>query len=80
LDLPRKSKLKEHREIRDEDGFLVRHFAGAVCYQTQHFIEKNNDALHDSLEMLAQVTFQIVPVPTFANVSGKSRKFVIRPI
>ena len=56
LDLPRKSKLKEHREIRDEDGFLVRHFAGAVCYQTQHFIEKNNDALHDSLEMLAQVS------------------------
>jgi myosin-6 len=55
LDLPRKSKLKEHREIRDEDGFLIRHFAGAVCYQTHHFIEKNNDALHDSLEMLAQV-------------------------
>jgi len=54
LALPRKSKLREHREIRDDDGFLVRHFAGAVCYQTQHFILKNNDALHASLEMLAQ--------------------------
>ena len=54
LDLPRKSKLKEHREIRDDDGFLIRHFAGAVCYQTKHFIEKNNDALHASLEAIVQ--------------------------
>lgn len=34
LDVPRKSKLKYHREIRDDEGFLIRHFAGAVCYQT----------------------------------------------
>ena len=34
LALPRKSKLRDHREIRDDEGFLVRHFAGAVCYQT----------------------------------------------
>jgi len=52
--LPRKSKLKEHREIRDHDGFLIRHFAGAVCYQTKQFIEKNNDALHASLEAIVQ--------------------------
>jgi len=54
LSLPRKSKVREHREIRDDDGFLIRHFAGAVCYQTKHFIEKNNDALHTSLEVLTQ--------------------------
>ena len=54
IDLPRKSKLKEHREIRDDDGFLIRHFAGAVCYQTRLFIEKNNDALHASLEAIVQ--------------------------
>ena len=54
LALPRKSKLREHREIRDDDGFLIRHFAGAVCYTTSQFIEKNNDALHASLEALAQ--------------------------
>ena len=54
LALPRKSKLREHREIRDDDGFLVRHFAGAVCYETANFIEKNNDALHASLEALVQ--------------------------
>ncbi|KAG8194895.1 hypothetical protein JTE90_029186 [Oedothorax gibbosus] len=50
LDIPRKSKLKYHREIRDNEGFLIRHFAGAVCYETFSFIEKNNDALHASLE------------------------------
>lgn len=40
--------------LRDEEGFLVRHFAGAVCYNTNQFIEKNNDALHASLEGLVQ--------------------------
>ncbi len=34
LHVPRKSKLKSHRELRDDEGFLVRHFAGAVCYTT----------------------------------------------
>lgn len=34
LSLPRASRLKAHRTLRDEEGFLVRHFAGAVCYNT----------------------------------------------
>lgn len=34
----------------------MRHFAGAVCYQTSQFIDKNNDALHLSLEQLVQTT------------------------
>ncbi|KAL5282800.1 MYO6 family protein [Megaselia abdita] len=54
LAFPRASRLKAHRTLRDEDGFLVRHFAGAVCYNTEQFIEKNNDALHASLEGLVQ--------------------------
>jgi len=54
LDVPRKSKLKSHREIRDDEGFLVRHFAGGVVYSTSQFIEKNNDALHSSLAFLIQ--------------------------
>ncbi|XP_050720790.1 unconventional myosin-VI-like isoform X3 [Eriocheir sinensis] len=54
LALPRKSKLRDHREIRDDEGFLIRHFAGAVCYQTAQFLEKNNDALHASLKALVQ--------------------------
>ena len=52
LAVPRKSKLRSHREIRDDEGFLIRHFAGAVCYETMAFIDKNNDALHASLEAL----------------------------
>ncbi|XP_064629701.1 unconventional myosin-VI-like isoform X2 [Lineus longissimus] len=54
LSIPRKSKLKSHRDLRDDEGILIRHFAGAVVYHTQQFIEKNNDALHTSLEILVQ--------------------------
>ena len=35
--LPRKSPLQAHRNLRDDQGFIVRHFAGAVCYQTVGF-------------------------------------------
>ncbi|XP_048841049.1 myosin VIa isoform X5 [Brienomyrus brachyistius] len=52
LTIPRKSKLTVHRNVRDDEGFIVRHFAGAVCYETIRFVEKNNDALHTSLEGL----------------------------
>lgn len=54
LHVPRSSRLKAHRELRDHEGFLLRHFAGAVCYSTGQFIEKNNDALHASLGVLMQ--------------------------
>uniref|UniRef100_A0A914ELL3 Myosin motor domain-containing protein n=1 Tax=Acrobeloides nanus TaxID=290746 RepID=A0A914ELL3_9BILA len=56
LETPRKSKLREHRDIRDDEGFMIRHYAGAVCYQTSLFLEKNNDALHASLEMLMETS------------------------
>lgn len=52
LSIPRKSKLAIHRNLRDDEGFIIRHFAGAVCYETTQFVEKNNDALHMSLESL----------------------------
>ncbi|XP_052571163.1 LOW QUALITY PROTEIN: unconventional myosin-VI [Peromyscus californicus insignis] len=52
LTIPRKSKLAVHRNLRDNEGFIIRHFAGAVCYETTQFVEKNNDALHMSLESL----------------------------
>ncbi|CAF3868719.1 unnamed protein product [Rotaria sp. Silwood1] len=54
LNFPRKSKLRTSRGIRDDEGFLVQHFAGSVVYSTAQFIEKNNDALHVSLLSLAQ--------------------------
>uniref|UniRef100_A0A4W6FCC7 Unconventional myosin-VI n=1 Tax=Lates calcarifer TaxID=8187 RepID=A0A4W6FCC7_LATCA len=40
LTVPRKSKLTIHRNLRDDEGFIIR------------AIEKNNDALHMSLESL----------------------------
>ena len=33
LSLPRESKLNQHRSLRDNEGLLIRHFAGAVCYK-----------------------------------------------
>lgn len=41
LSLPRTSRLKAHRTLRDEEGFLVRHFAGAVCYTTVSYMHTN---------------------------------------
>lgn len=76
LGLPRSSRLKAHRTLRDEEGFLVRHFAGAVCYNTEQFIEKNNDALHASLEGLVQecenpLLKQLFPSGSNTSVRGK---------
>ncbi len=52
LQLPRKSKMSYYKSLRDNEGFIIRHFAGAVCYQTQNFIDKNNDALTADLAFL----------------------------
>lgn len=54
LALPRNSRLKAHREIRDDEGFLVRHFAGAVCYQTVSWNYKNKLSLHFELFSVLQ--------------------------
>ncbi|XP_055005723.1 unconventional myosin-VI-like [Boleophthalmus pectinirostris] len=40
LSIPRKSKLAIHRNVRDDEGFIVRHFAGAVCYETFVFVAR----------------------------------------
>ena len=34
LQTPRKSRLALYKSWKDEEGFLIRHFAGAVCYTT----------------------------------------------
>jgi len=52
LQLPRKSKMSYYKSLRDNEGFIIRHFAGAVCYQTTNFIDKNNDALTADLAFL----------------------------
>ena len=52
LQLPRKSKMSYYKSLRDNEGFIIRHFAGAVCYQTHDFMHKNNDALTFDLHAL----------------------------
>lgn len=74
LALPRASRLKIHRTIRDDEGFLVRHFAGAVCYNTNQFIEKNNDALHASLECLVQESEHPLMKKLFSSTNTTSTK------
>jgi myosin-6 len=53
LQVPRKSKMSYYKKMRDNEGFIVRHFAGAVCYDGPGFLDKNNDALtHDLADMV----------------------------
>jgi myosin-6 len=44
--------MSYYKSLRDNEGFIIRHFAGAVCYQTASFIDKNNDALTSDLAFL----------------------------
>lgn len=74
LDTPRKSKVKIHREMRDDEGLLIRHYAGSVCYETKNFIEKNNDQLYNSLEILIeQSTFPLLVSLFTSSSSGPSK-------
>lgn len=74
ITLPRTSKLKAHRELRDDEGFVIRHYAGGVCYQTSQFIEKNNDALHASLEGLIQESSNHFLCTQFAKLPSQKGK------
>eukprot|EP00069_Balaena_mysticetus_P012974 bmy_07882T0 len=42
LSIPRKSKLAVHRNIRDDEGFIIRHFAGAslICESRDKFVRE----------------------------------------
>ena len=51
----------------------MRHFAGAVCYTTCNFIEKNNDALHASLEGLVQECKQTFVRKLFEAADGNGQ-------
>jgi myosin-6 len=43
-----------YKKMLDNEGFVIRHFAGAVCYTTTDFMDKNNDALTHDLHELMQ--------------------------
>ena len=46
---PRKSPVTKYKTLTDSEAFILRHFAGAVCYNVNGFVDKNTDGLHDSL-------------------------------
>ncbi|EFO99385.1 CRE-HUM-8 protein [Caenorhabditis remanei] len=79
LDTPRKSKVKTHREMRDDEGLLIRHYAGSVCYETKQFVEKNDDQLHNSLQILIEqsaspLLVSLFPSATSSRPSGNKLK------
>ncbi|KAJ1620313.1 P-loop containing nucleoside triphosphate hydrolase protein, partial [Pavlovales sp. CCMP2436] len=45
-------KTRRGNSLNSDDGFIVRHFAGDVCYSTEGFLEKNAENLHAELELL----------------------------
>ncbi|KAE9547021.1 hypothetical protein FO519_009767 [Halicephalobus sp. NKZ332] len=79
---PRRSRLRGYRNMRDNEGFLIRHYAGAVCYRTFHFLEKNNDTLHVNLEMIITTSdnpyLKNLFFPTTVNMSSKIPRSNIR--
>ena len=49
------------REYTSKDAFVVRHFAGDVCYRGSGFLDKNNDTLHlDFTSRLSNSSLSIV--------------------
>ncbi|GFS27455.1 unconventional myosin-VI-like [Elysia marginata] len=66
LSVPRKSKLKSHRDVRDTEGFLIRHFAGAVCYHT--------DSKNPLIVKLFQGAESTAGKLNFISVGSKFRK------
>ncbi|KNC46134.1 defective spermatogenesis protein 15 [Thecamonas trahens ATCC 50062] len=56
---PRKFKTPSGKRHQADEAFVIRHFAGDVCYSTDGFLDKNHDALHPDL--LDLVTSSSVP-------------------
>ena len=47
------------RRFKNEDAFIIRHFAADVCYQTKGWLAKNNDGIHSDLMNILKVSEQI---------------------
>jgi len=44
------SKVKVTKDMSDDEVFVIHHFAGDVVYSSNHFLEKNTDALSAQFE------------------------------
>jgi myosin-6 len=71
LQLPRKSKMAYYKQMKDNEGFIVRHFAGAVCYETEGFMGKNNDALSYDMYTMIQTSKDPFMKEIFTPVEGE---------
>eukprot|EP00035_Acanthoeca_spectabilis_P040063 m.67090 g.67090 ORF g.67090 m.67090 type:complete len:1274 (+) comp9847_c0_seq3:175-3996(+) len=40
---------KSTKRLVDAEAFVIKHFAGQVCYEVAEFLNKNNDTIHDEL-------------------------------
>ncbi|KAL5263852.1 hypothetical protein ACHWQZ_G005059 [Mnemiopsis leidyi] len=68
LQLPRRSKLSSYRSMLDEEGFIIRHYAGAVCYSTVGWLDRNSDTLHSSLEQLMLTSDSVLVTKLYDDV------------
>jgi len=74
-----------NKSLRSNEGFVVRHFAGDVCYTGAGFLEKNNDILHsDFTEQMVEASLPLLATMWASSKGGKkgqsfnsvSRKFI----
>jgi myosin-6 len=54
------------KRLTADEAFVIRHFAGNVLYETEGFLHKNNDTIHDGLlqvlaESAAPFVTELVP-------------------
>jgi myosin-6 len=63
LHAPQMSEQKGARRLKEDEAFVLRHFAGDVTYETDGFLDKNNDTIHDSL-------LEVLSVSKSAFVAG----------
>jgi myosin-6 len=71
LQIPRKSKMSYYKKLRDNEGFIVRHFAGAVCYESKDFMDKNNDALTFDMHQMVQTSKDPFTAALFTPKEGE---------
>ncbi|OBS69731.1 hypothetical protein A6R68_01728, partial [Neotoma lepida] len=57
LTIPRKSKLAVHRNLRDDEGFIIRHFAGAVDKFIRALFESSTNNNKDTKQKAGKLSF-----------------------